>query len=149
MKNSLSARPVEILLVEDNPGDILLTREALKDSKIINCLHVVKNGVEALEFLRKEGSFSEAVRPDLILLDLNLPKKDGREVLGEIKEDEKLKTIPVVVMTTSRAEADVLKSYELHANSYVSKPLDFEEFISVVNNIEHFWFSIVTLPPRE
>jgi CheY-like chemotaxis protein len=139
-------RPVEILLVEDNPGDVRLTREALKEAKVINHLTVLKDGVEALAFLRRQGSYADAARPHLILLDLNLPKKDGREVLAEIKADDKLKRIPVVVLTTSQDEQDVLKSYHLHANCYVTKPVDLEQFMTVVKSIEDFWLGIVVLP---
>ena len=139
-------KPVEILLVEDNPGDVRLTREALKEAKIINHLTVLKDGVEALAFLRREGQYAKAARPHLILLDLNLPKKDGREVLAEIKADDKLKRIPVVVLTTSQDEQDVLKTYDLHANCYVTKPVDLNQFITVVKSIEDFWFGIVVLP---
>ena len=139
-------RPIEILLVEDNPGDVRLTIEGLNEGKVRNNLHVAKDGVEALNFLRREGQFTEAVRPDLILLDLNLPRKDGREVLSEIKADPELKTIPVVVLTTSRAEQDVLNSYQLQANCYITKPVDLEQFITVVRSIEDFWLTIVTLP---
>jgi two-component system, chemotaxis family, response regulator Rcp1 len=135
-------RPIEILLVEDNPGDVRLTIEALRDSKVRNNLQVASDGVQALERLRATGS----ARPDLILLDLNLPKKDGREVLAEIKADPSLKTIPVVILTTSRAEQDVLRTYELQANCYITKPVDLEQFITVVKSIEHFWLTIVTLP---
>lgn len=138
--------PVEILLVEDNPGDVRLTIEGLKEGKVRNTLSVVEDGVEALAFLRKEGKYVNAVRPDLILLDLNLPKKDGREVLTEIKSDENLRNIPVVVLTTSKAEQDILKAYSLHANCYITKPVDLDQFISVVESIEDFWFSIVKLP---
>ncbi len=137
---------VEILLIEDSPGDIRLTQEALKDSKISNNLHVVTDGVEAMAFLRKEGKYSEKPRPDLILLDLNLPKKDGREVLAEIKKDEQLKRIPVIILTVSEAEEDVLKTYNLHANCYITKPVDLEQFLKVVKTTENFWFTIVTLP---
>jgi len=140
------SRPVEILLVEDNPGDERLTREALKEGKVYSNLHWVKDGVEAMHFLRREGRFANAIRPDIILLDLNLPKKDGREVLEEIKQDPQLKCIPVVVLTTSKAEEDVLKTYGLHANCYVTKPVDLDQFIRVVKSIEHFWFSVVKLP---
>ena len=140
--------PVEILLVEDNPGDERLTREALKEGKVYNNLHWVKDGVEALEFLRKKGKYSSTPRPDIILLDLNLPKKDGREVLQEIKSDESLKRIPVVVLTTSKAEEDVLRTYDLHANCYVTKPVDLEKFIVVVRSIDRFWLTVVTLPPN-
>ena len=139
-------RPVEILLVEDNPGDVRLTQEALKEAKVINHLTVLKDGVEALAFLRRQGPYADAARPHLILLDLNLPKKDGREVLAEIKADDKLKRIPVVVLTTSQDEQDVLKSYHLHANCYVTKPVDLEQFITVVKSIEDFWLGIVVLP---
>ncbi|MDC4227279.1 MAG: response regulator [Candidatus Manganitrophus sp.] len=138
--------PVEILLVEDSPGDVRLTKEALKEGKVLNNLHVVGDGVEALAFLRQEGSYKNAVRPDLILLDLNLPKKDGREVLEVIKNDPVLRRIPVVILTTSNAEKDILKSYELHANCYVTKPVDFEQFITVVKSVEDFWLTVVKLP---
>ncbi len=141
-------RPVEILLVEDNPGDERLTREALKEGKVYNNLHWVKDGVEAMEFLRRTGRYAEAPRPDIILLDLNLPKKDGREVLQEIKTDTDLKRIPVVVLTTSKAEEDVLRTYNLHANCYVTKPVDLEKFIVVVKSIDVFWLTVVTLPPN-
>ena len=139
-------KPVEILLVEDNPGDVRLTREALKEAKVINNLTVLKDGVEALAFLRQQGPYGGAVIPHLILLDLNLPKKDGREVLAEIKADEKLKRIPVVVLTTSQDEQDVFKSYNLHANCYVTKPVDLEQFMTVVKSIEDLWLGIVMLP---
>ena len=139
-------RPVEILLVEDNPGDVRLTREALREAKVINNLTVLKDGVEALAFLRQQGSYDNAATPHLILLDLNLPRKDGREVLAEIKADEKLKRIPVVVLTTSQDEQDVFKSYNLHANCYVTKPVDLEQFMTVVKSIEDFWLGIVMLP---
>jgi two-component system, chemotaxis family, response regulator Rcp1 len=141
-----AGRPIEILLVEDNPGDVRLTIEALRESKVHNNLHVAKDGVDALAFLRREQGYANAIRPDLILLDLNLPRKDGREVLAEIKADPLLKTIPVVVLTTSRAEQDVLRTYELQANCYISKPVDLDQFISVVRTIEDFWLTIVTLP---
>lgn len=140
-------KPVEILLVEDNPGDARLAQEALKEDKIKNALHSVADGVEAMAFLRQEGKYTGAPRPDLILLDLNLPKKDGREVLAEIKSDENLKRIPVVVLTVSQAETDILKSYNLNANCFITKPVSLEEFIKVVQAIEHFWFTVVTLPP--
>jgi two-component system, chemotaxis family, response regulator Rcp1 len=142
------SRPVEILLVEDNPGDVRLTREALKEGKVHNNLSVAYDGVEALRYLRREGEHAEAVRPDLILLDLNLPRMDGREVLAEIKNDPQLRVIPVVILTSSQAEQDIARAYELHANCYVSKPVDLEQFITVVNSIETFWFSIVKLPPE-
>ena len=139
-------RPVEILLVEDNPADVRLTREALKEGKVYNNLHWAKDGVEALEFLHRQGKFASAPRPDIILLDLNLPKKDGREVLQDIKNDPDLKRIPVVVLTTSKAEEDVLRTYNLHANCYVTKPVDLEKFITVIQSIDRFWLSVVTLP---
>ena len=141
-------RPVEILLVEDNPGDERLTREALKEGKVYSNLHWVKDGVEAMEFLRREGKYKDSPRPDIILLDLNLPKKDGREVLHDIKNDDALKRIPVVVLTTSKAEEDVLRTYNLHANCYVTKPVDLEKFIVVVKSIDVFWLTVVTLPPN-
>jgi CheY-like chemotaxis protein len=141
-------RPVEILLVEDNPGDERLTREALKEGKVYSNLHWVKDGVEAMEFLRREGRYKDVPRPDIILLDLNLPKKDGREVLQDIKNDDELKRIPVVVLTTSKAEEDVLRTYNLHANCYVTKPVDLEKFIVVVKSIDVFWLTVVTLPPN-
>jgi chemotaxis family two-component system response regulator Rcp1 len=143
------APPVEILLVEDNPGDVRLTKEALKEGKVYNNLHWARDGVEALEFLKREGKHAKAPRPDIILLDLNLPKKDGREVLAVIKGEPELKHIPVVVLTTSKAEEDVLRSYELHANCYVTKPVDLEKFIQVVQSIDRFWLTVVTLPPAE
>lgn len=138
---------VEVLLVEDNPGDVRLTMEALKEAKMHNRVNVVMDGIEAMEFLRKEGKYADATRPDLILLDLNLPRKNGREVLAEIKADEELKCIPVVVLTTSEAEQDILKAYKLHANCYVSKPVDLDQFIKVVRSIESFWMTVVKLPP--
>jgi CheY-like chemotaxis protein len=144
-----AAPPVEILLVEDNPADVRLTREALKEGKVYSNLHWAKDGVEAIEFLRRQARYREAPRPDIILLDLNLPKKDGREVLQEIKADEALKRIPVVILTTSKAEEDVLKSYNLHANCYVTKPVDLEQFIRVVKSIDAFWLTVVTLPNGE
>jgi len=143
------ARPVEILLVEDNPGDVRLTLEVFKDGKVINSLRVAKDGVEALAILRHEGKYVDTRRPDIILLDLNLPKKDGREVLAEIKSDDSLKCIPVVVLTCSRAEKDILKSYNLHANCYITKPVALDQFIQVVKSIEDFWLTIVKLPPSE
>ena len=141
-------RPVEILLVEDNPGDVRLTKEALREGKVYSNLHTVKDGVEAMEFLRKKGKYKDVPRPDIILLDLNLPKKDGREVLEEIKTDGDLKRIPVVVLTTSKAEEDVLRTYNLHANCYVTKPVDLEKFMVVVKTIDIFWLTVVTLPPN-
>jgi chemotaxis family two-component system response regulator Rcp1 len=143
---STNLATVEILLVEDNPGDVRLTREALKSDRLWNTLQVVRDGVEAMAYLRREGKFRGAVRPDLILLDLNLPRKDGREVLAEIKADHELKLIPVVVLTTSQAEEDILKAYGSHANCYITKPVDLAKFITVMKSIEHFWFAIVRLP---
>ncbi len=139
---------VEILLIEDNPGDVRLTKLALKGGKILNNISVVMDGAEAMDFLLKKGKYSEAVRPDLIILDLNLPKKDGRQVLKEIKDNESLRRIPIVVLTTSRDDQDVLKSYNLHANAYITKPLDLDQFIDVVRSIETFWVSVVRLPPK-
>jgi chemotaxis family two-component system response regulator Rcp1 len=142
------ARLVEILLVEDSPGDVRLTIEALKEAKVSNRLSVVGDGVEALEYLRRQGKYANATRPDVVLLDLNLPRKDGRKVLAEMKEDPDLKVIPVVVLTTSRAEEDILKAYEHHANCYITKPVDFQQFLRVVQSIEDFWLSVVRLPPK-
>jgi CheY-like chemotaxis protein len=141
-------RPIEILLVEDNPGDIRLTQEALKDAKVLNKLHVVRDGVEALAFIRQDGKYANTVRPHLVLLDLNLPKKDGREVLEEIKEDPDLKHIPVVILTVSKAEEDIIQTYDLHANCYITKPVDFDRFLQVVKSIEDFWLTVVKLPPN-
>lgn len=138
---------IDILLVEDNPADVLIAREALKEAKLINTIHVTEDGMEAMEFLNKRGKFASAPRPDLILLDLNLPRKNGREVLEEIKNDANLKSIPVVVLTTSSAEEDILRSYNLHANCYVVKPVEFHSFVKAIQSIHHFWFSIVALPP--
>lgn len=146
METKLMGRPVEFLLAEDNPGDVRLTKEALRESKISNNLNVVPDGVEAMAFLRREGKYADAPRPDVILLDLNLPKKDGREVLAEVKADPSLRLIPVVIITSSEAEQDVLKTYELYANCYVTKPVDLEQFIKVIQSIETFWLTIVTLP---
>jgi chemotaxis family two-component system response regulator Rcp1 len=143
MKNLLVA---EILLIEDNPADVRLMQEAMRESKIKNVLHVVRDGVEAISYLKNEGIYRDAVRPDLILLDLNLPRKDGRELLAEIKTDPVLKTIPVIILSTSEAEFDIVRSYELHANCYISKPVDLEQFMKVVQSIEHFWFTISKLP---
>jgi len=142
----LSAPPIEILLVEDNPGDVELTREALHDSKVHMNLSVVSDGVEALAFLRRQTRYADAPRPDLILLDLNLPRKDGRGVLAEIKADPELRQIPVVILTSSQAEQDILRAYELHANCYVTKPVDLDQFITIVRSIEQFWFTVVKLP---
>jgi CheY-like chemotaxis protein len=143
-----AARPIEILLVEDDPGDVLMTREALEDSKVINNLHVVDNGEEAVAFLHRQGDHAGAPRPDLVLLDLNLPRLDGREVLAQIKADDDLRRIPVVVLTTSEAEEDVLRSYDLHANAYVTKPVDFEQFSEVIRQIDDFFITVVRLPKR-
>lgn len=144
----LDPKPVEILLVEDNPMDVIVTREALKEGKVCNNLSVVQDGEGAIAFLRREGPYANAPRPDMILLDLNLPKKDGREVLSEIKNDPTLRDIPVIVLTTSKAEEDVLNSYQLHANCFITKPVDLEQFTTVIKSIEGFWFEIVKLPPK-
>ncbi|MCD4737132.1 MAG: response regulator [Bacteroidales bacterium] len=144
----MNGRSIEVLLIEDSPGDVRLTKEALKEGRILNNLHVVNDGVEAMSFLKKEGEYKSSTTPDLILLDLNMPKKDGREVLSEIKADPKLKSIPVVVLTTSSAEEDILKSYDLHANCYITKPVDLDQFIEVVKSINEFWLNIVKLPPN-
>lgn len=141
-----NGRAVEILLVEDSPGDVRLTKEALREGKVRNHLHVVTDGVEALAFLRRSGKYASAPRPDVVLLDLNLPKKDGREVLAEIKADDDLRRIPAVILTTSQDERDVLRAYELHANCYITKPVDLDQFIAVIQSIESFWLTIVTLP---
>jgi chemotaxis family two-component system response regulator Rcp1 len=140
---------INILLAEDNPADVRLTQEAFKDGKISNNLFVVNDGIEAMAFLRKENKYKDVPYPDLFLLDLNMPRMDGREVLKEVKSDPNLKQIPIIILTTSDAEADILKSYELHANCYITKPVDFEKFITVVKQIEEFWFSIVRLPPHK
>lgn len=137
---------IDVLLVEDDPGDALMTQEAFEHHKIRNTLHVVKDGVEALEFLRREGQYEDAPRPGLILLDLNLPRKDGREVLSEVKNDPAFRSIPVVVLTTSEADEDILRSYSLHANAYVTKPVDFDRFIEVVRQIDDFFVTVVKLP---
>ncbi|WNG23629.1 response regulator [Cystobacter fuscus] len=149
MNGESLGRPIEILLVEDNPGDVRLTIEALKEGKVSNRLSVARDGVEALAFLRREGPHASAPRPDLILLDLNLPRRDGREVLAEIKADARLRRIPVVVLTTSKAEEDILRTYDLHANCYINKPVDLDQFISVVRSIDDFWLSVVRLPGGE
>jgi chemotaxis family two-component system response regulator Rcp1 len=146
--NSGPVRPVDILLVEDNPGDVRLIREALQDAKLLNQLSTVSDGQEAMDWLHKQGSYAQASRPDLILLDLNLPGKDGREVLAEIKADPDFWSIPVVIITSSEAEEDILKGYNAHANCYVTKPVDLERFVIVVRSIEDFWVSIVKLPPK-
>lgn len=147
MKEHLPHRPIEILLVEDNPGDVRLTKEAMKEGKVLNRISVVTDGVEAMDFLRKSGKYLLAPRPDLILLDLNLPRKDGREVLAEIKQDPQLKRIPVVILTTSQAEQDIIKTYELYANCYICKPVDLDQFLTVARLIEDFWLTVVKLPP--
>ena len=139
---------VEILLVEDNPADADLAAKALRKGKIVNALHVVENGVEALDYLYRRGKFRDVARPDLVLLDLNLPKKDGREVLAEIKQDHDLKQIPVVVLTTSEDEKDILRSYDLHANSHITKPVDLQQFMRVIHSIEGYWLAVVKLPPK-
>jgi CheY-like chemotaxis protein len=143
----MTTQPIEILLVEDNPGDVRLTKEAMRESTIPNRLNVVEDGVQAMEFLRREGKYKDSPRPDIILLDLNLPRKDGREVLNEIKSDANLKRIPVIVFTTSSDERDILNSYNLYANCFISKPIDMGNFMAMARKIEHFWFSIATLPP--
>ena len=148
MSSENFVQPIDILLVEDNPADVRLTVEALKEGKIYNNLHVVTDGVEAIAYLRREGKYAEAVRPDLILLDLNLPKKDGREVLKVIKNDDSLKIIPVVVLTMSRSEEDILRSYDLNANCYITKPVDLDQFMKVIRAIHEFWLTIVKLPPK-
>jgi two-component system, chemotaxis family, response regulator Rcp1 len=149
MINPKSVKPIEILLVEDNPGDIRLTIEALKDGKLANNLTVVQDGVEAIALLHREGPYAKARRPDIILLDLNLPKLHGSEILSKLKTDERFKSIPVIILTTSKADEDILRSYQLHANCYISKPVDLDEFVRVVRSIEDFWLSIIKLPPSE
>ena len=149
MYSRTGGKPIDILLIEDNPGDVRLTKEVLMEGKVRNRLQVVGDGVEAMAFLRRENNYAEAPRPDLILLDLNLPKKDGREVLQEIKADDQLKRIPVVVLTTSEADEDILRSYDLAANCYITKPVDLDQFIRVIKTIETFWLTIVKLPKRQ
>jgi CheY-like chemotaxis protein len=146
MNELTNSRPINILLVEDSPGDVRLTQEALKEGKVSNQVHVARDGVEAMEFLRRQGKFADKPRPDLILLDLNMPKKDGREVLAELKADVSLRTIPVVVLTTSSAEEDILRSYGLHANCYITKPVDMDQFIVAIKSLEDFWLTVVRLP---
>jgi CheY-like chemotaxis protein len=146
--NDTDPRPVEILLVEDDEGDVLLTTEALEASKITNNMHVARNGEEALAFLRRGEGFADVPRPDIVLLDLNLPRVDGREVLAQLKDDPDLRRIPIVVLTTSEAEEDILRSYDLHANAYVTKPVDFERFLHVIQSIDEFFVTVVKLPPR-
>jgi CheY-like chemotaxis protein len=145
---SNAGEPIEILLAEDNPGDVRLTEKALEQGQILNNLHVVEDGVEAMKFLRREGEYAEKPRPDLVLLDLNMPRKDGREVLEDIRADPELRRIPVVVLTSSEAEEDVVRSYELNANAYLTKPVDFGGFVDIVERIEEFWFSVVKMPPK-
>jgi chemotaxis family two-component system response regulator Rcp1 len=147
MSSQKIGKPIEILMVEDNPGDVRLTQEALKEGKVRNNLHVAEDGVEAMALLRREGKYTDAPRPDVILLDLNLPKKDGREVLAEIKEDPNLRRIPVVILTVSQDEQDILKTYDSHANCYITKPVNLDRFLTVVKSIEDFWLTIVKLPP--
>lgn len=142
------AETIQLLLIEDSPGDVRLVQEALQGGKVRKKLHVVSDGVEALAFLRRQGKYADAARPNLILLDLNLPKKDGREVLATIKQDDDLKSIPVVILTTSQAEQDILETYKLHANCYITKPLDLDQFITMVKSIENFWLTVVKLPPN-
>lgn len=146
-KKTYSNGPIDILLVEDNPGDIRLTEEAFKEGRIENNIYVTKDGIEALEFVRNEGEYEDAPRPDLVLLDLNLPRKNGDEVLEVLKGDDDLKCIPVVVLTSSKAEEDIVKSYRHHANAYLTKPIDPDEFIETIRSFEEFWFSVVRLPP--
>jgi len=143
-----TVRTIDILMVEDDPGDVRLTREALKGSKVLHSLNVVEDGVAALDYLRKAPPYHDAVRPDIVLLDLNLPRKDGREVLAAMKQDPVLRSIPVVILTTSQAEEDVLRAYNLNANCYVTKPVDFDQFMRIVRTIEDFWLTVVTLPPK-
>ena len=145
---SEAGEPIEILLAEDNPGDVRLTEKALERGKIVNNLHVTENGVEAMRFLRREGEYADEPQPDLVLLDLNMPRKDGREVLEEMRGDPALRRIPVVVLTSSEAEEDVVRSYELSANAYLTKPVDFEGFVDIIERIEEFWFSVVKMPPK-
>jgi chemotaxis family two-component system response regulator Rcp1 len=147
--NRFSCPPIQVLLVEDNPADVRLTQEAFRDAKMHLDLHVAMDGMEAMEFLLRQGGFSDSPRPDLILLDLNLPRKDGREVLAEVKSSDALKSIPVVVLTTSASDADIERSYLLHANCYISKPVDLDGFLSVVQSIDDFWLTVVRLPPKE
>lgn len=146
MNSTIKGQPINILLVEDNPGDVRLTKEGFSEGKVINNLYVAEDGEEAMAFLRQEEPYQEMPRPDIILLDLNLPKKDGREVLEEIKSDPDLRAIPVIILTTSKAEEDILKTYNLHANCYITKPVNLEDFILITKSIESFWFSIVKLP---
>jgi CheY-like chemotaxis protein len=146
--NLSESKPIEILLVEDSPSDAALTIEALKTGKVANRLNLVEDGVEAMDYIRRQGKYAKVPRPDLIMLDLNLPRKDGREVLAELKNDPVLKTIPIIVLTTSCSDKDILQSYQLNANCYITKPVDFQHFIEVVKSIEQFWLTVVTLPPK-
>ena len=147
MTGPIKPKPINILLVEDNPGDVRLTREVLQEGKLLNHLQVAGDGIEALEFLRHEGRFAKSPHPDLILLDLNLPRMDGRELLAIIKSDHALRRIPVVILTTSKAEEDIIATYDLHANCYITKPVDLDQFFSVIKSVEEFWFTVVKLPP--
>ncbi|MFO7996249.1 MAG: response regulator [Dehalococcoidia bacterium] len=149
MRSQIAERPVEILIVDDNPGDLRLTAEALKEGKVQNRLHLAKDGIEAIAFLRRQGKYIDAPRPDLILLDLNMPRMNGREVLAEIKEDSELKHIPVVMLTGSREMGDIVRTYDLHANCYVTKPIDLEQYIRMVRSITDFWLTTVKLPTEE
>jgi CheY-like chemotaxis protein len=149
MESEAVGRPIDILLVEDNPGDVRLTREALKDAKVRNNLYTVGDGVEAMAFLHREGEYADVPRPDVILLDLNMPRMDGRETLAQIKADRELRRIPVVILTVSQAEEDIVRSYDLHANCYITKPVDLDDFLAVVESIQDFWLTIVKLPPNE
>lgn len=149
MKTTSPCKPIDILLVEDSPTDVLMTREALEFSKVMNRLFTVEDGVQAMEFLRRKGKYAEVPRPDLVLLDLNLPRKGGREVLAEIKADPALKSIPVVILSTSKADEDIAKSYDLHANCYVAKPVEFYKFAEVIQSIREFWFGVVSLPRQD
>ncbi len=148
MTAQMNPKVIDILLVEDNLGDVRLTREALKEGKVLNTMHVVGDGIEAMAFLRHKGQYAKLAHPDIILLDLNLPRMDGRELLANIKADPNLRRIPVVILTTSKAEEDIIKSYDLHANCYITKPVDLDQFIAVVKSVEEFWFTIVKLPPH-
>ncbi len=146
--SSTDREPIEILLAEDNPGDVKLTRKALDQGDLLNNLHVVNDGVEAMKFLRSEGEYADTSMPDLLLLDLNMPKKDGRQVMQDMDADPELRRIPVVVLTSSEAEEDVVRSYELSANAYLTKPVDFDGFVDIINRLENFWFEIVKMPPK-
>jgi chemotaxis family two-component system response regulator Rcp1 len=148
MRHSKACKPIEILMAEDNPGDVRLTMEALRDAKVLNRMSVAVDGVETMAFLRRQGEYANAPRPDLVLLDLNMPRKDGREVLAEVKGDADLRRIPVLVLTTSTAEKDISESYDLHANCYIAKPVNLDQFLDVVKSIEDFWLATVRLPPN-